>query len=264
MAVYGINKSLRLPLCGKVKKHVFENRRLVPITQSNLRDFFISDISQATADLPDNIMLDTRLSVDLPDCSIRISRSDEDALREYLANAIPGSDFVLKQSRGSVITAVPNSSYNCPVCKHRHDSRGLYAFRRGAMLVVNCFSNQQKKITDALPEIPLAAQLKKEPHERIQEYYQRMTMPVYKEATRVLNERNINYQLDADLVFIISDMGTAKSKQLKKILEEKIKTNKKGQSVFSHETVICLGFRKTFVTEFAKKFGLVSYDCITG
>jgi len=31
-----------------------------------------------------------------------------------------------------------------------------------------------------------------------------------------------------------------------------------------YETVICLGFRKTFVTEFAKKFGLVSYEDITG
>jgi hypothetical protein len=96
-----------------------------------------------------------------------------------------------------------------------------------------------------------------------------MTMPVYKEVTRICDERNIHYQLDADLVFIISDMGTAKSKQLKEILEQKInslakKSSKVISSTSRYETVICLGFRKTFVTEFAKKFGLVSYENISG
>lgn len=63
-------------------------------------------------------------------------------------------------------------------------------------------------------------------------------------------------------MFIVSDMGTGKSKQLKAILEEKVSSRK--NAAYRFETVICLSFRKTFSVEFAKKFKLDSYEKITG
>ena len=49
-------------------------------------------------------------------------------------------------------------------------------------------------------------------------------------------------------------MGTAKSTHLQKLLADRKKFG----------SVICLGFRKTFVTAFADKYDLVSYESIGG
>ncbi len=49
-------------------------------------------------------------------------------------------------------------------------------------------------------------------------------------------------------------MGTAKSTHLKKLLENRDK----------YGSVICLGFRKTFVTAFSELYDLVSYERIPG
>jgi hypothetical protein len=141
LAVYGLNRSLRLPFCGKIKKNVFEDRRLVPLTQSTLKDFFISNVAGVVCELPFNIMLDTRLCVDLPDCSIKLSKLDEDLFRDFLASKTPDVKWHLSTAKGSLITARPDKHYMCPVCTHRHDSRGLFAFRRSGSVVVNCFSN---------------------------------------------------------------------------------------------------------------------------
>jgi len=155
LAVYAPNRSLRLPFCGKIKKHIFEDRRLVPLTQSTLRDFFISNVADVVCELPSNIMLDNRLCVDLPDCSIKLSKLDEDIFREYLSKNCSTVNWIFQSSKGSIITARPDKSYICPVCSKRHDSRGLFAFRRSGSVAINCFSNQEKKLTETLPEIPL-------------------------------------------------------------------------------------------------------------
>ena len=43
-SVYKLKKSLRLPFCGKIKKNVFEDRQLLPVTDSVFADFLITNV----------------------------------------------------------------------------------------------------------------------------------------------------------------------------------------------------------------------------
>ena len=267
-AVYAVNKSLRLPMCGKITRNVYEARFLVPLSNASPRDFFVSDISQVVFFLPFNIMLDKRVAVDLPACSVHVSTADEELFRQFLKERCPQVTWSIQRSANQFLTARPSKSFICPVCSKTHAHRGVYGFRKGSALMINCFSNADTKTTAQLISVPIPGAQKKTDFEKIQSYYSQMTTPSYKEATRLCDQRDIRYNLESDLVFVISDMGTGKSKQLNEIMQERVATKNKNKLVtwnaFKYETVICLGFRKTFVTEFAKKFNLVSYEDIVG
>lgn len=77
-AIYSVNKSLRLPMCGKITSNTFQPRFLVPLDKAPLRAFFVSDISDVVYHIPFNIMLDKRIAVDLPACSLEVSMVDEE------------------------------------------------------------------------------------------------------------------------------------------------------------------------------------------
>ena len=52
-------------------------------------------------------------------------------------------------------------------------------------------------------------------------------------------------------------MGTGKSQQMKKLLDERA-------ILYPKETVLCISFRKTFTYEFKDKYNLISYLDIKG
>ena len=270
-AVYSQNKSLRLPMCGKITRNVYEPRFLVPLNGAVLRDFFVSDISNVVHQIPFNIMLDKRVAVDLPTCSIEVSKVDEDLFTQFLKEKCPSVAWTVNRSVNQFLNARPSKSFNCPVCSRTHSHRGMFAYRKSNAIVINCFSNVETKAVSELVTIPVPGGQKKNDFQKIEAFYSQMVTsftPVYKEATRVCDQKDVRYQLDSDLVFVISDMGTGKSKQLNEIMQEKVIVKTKSKLIsgvsFKYETVICLGFRKTFVTEFAKKFSLVSYEDIVG
>jgi hypothetical protein len=89
LAVYGTNKSLRLPLCGKITKNVFIDKRMVPLTRSELKDFFISNASDVIQHVPSNILLDKRIAVDLPFTAMNVSRMEAQLFEQFLAQNTP-------------------------------------------------------------------------------------------------------------------------------------------------------------------------------
>ncbi len=147
MSVYALKKSLRLPKCGKITKSNFEQRHLLPITNSTTADFIVSNTNNVVYTIPFNILLDESIAVDLPLFTVNLSQLDVQHFKEFLASneETKKVEWKLKQNKESFISARPSNSYNCPVCKSRHDSRGLYAVRKGKNMVVNCFKNNELK-----------------------------------------------------------------------------------------------------------------------
>ncbi len=79
-------------------------------------------------------------------------------------------------------------------------------------------------------------------------------MQTYKAVTEHRDQKYIDFEPTSDLIVVVSHMGTAKSTHLQKLLEDRSK----------YGSVVCLGFRKTFVTAFAEKYDLKSYETIPG
>jgi ABC-type ATPase involved in cell division len=91
-----------------------------------------------------------------------------------------------------------------------------------------------------------------------------MQPTVYSQTTELLNSKHIKFQINSNLLFVISDMGTGKSTQLKEILDQTLPVKGKLKQKLRFESVICLSFRITFTQEFKKKYNLTSYKDIKG
>lgn len=64
LAIYGYNKSLRLPMCGKIKNNVFDARAVLNIEgEFQIVDFIVSDVSKAVRHIPSNILFDKRFPI---------------------------------------------------------------------------------------------------------------------------------------------------------------------------------------------------------
>lgn len=104
-----------------------------------------------------------------------------------------------------------------------------------------------------MPKIPLDVEKASASNRHmlaLQKYYDNARPTTYSETTEVQNNTHIKFSITSNLLFIISDMGTGKSTQLKAILDDRKK----------YETIVCLGFRKTFVADFKQKYDLTAYD----
>lgn len=77
VSVYALKKSLRLPFCGKISKHQFEQRHLLPVTNSDAKDFIVSNVDKVVFSIPFNILLDEHVAVDLPVFAVNVSQQDE-------------------------------------------------------------------------------------------------------------------------------------------------------------------------------------------
>ena len=60
----------------------------------------------------------------------------------------------LNEKNGFII-AKPGRPFDCKVCARRHDHQGLFAFRQGDGITVNCFSNSANHHVATLPKIKL-------------------------------------------------------------------------------------------------------------
>ena len=67
------------------------------------------------------------------------------------------------------------------------------------------------------------------------------------------DQLHVSFDLTSPTTYVVSGMGSGKSTQLVKLL---------GNDEF--KTIVCLSFRLTFTSEFAKKYDLVSYQAIKG
>lgn len=122
---------------------------------------------------------------------------------------------------------------------------------------MNCFSNKANSYVTSLPKIPLNVDKASADDRRVlalQKYYDNAQPTEYSETTEVQNNTHVKFNITSNLLFIVSDMGTGKSTQLKAILDDRKK----------YETIVCLGFRKTFVADFKQKYDLTSYDQLKG
>ena len=75
------------------------------------------------------------------------------AFQQFLAEHAGETTWTVKQCKDSFLTARPAKEYTCPVCKHKHSSRGMFAYRKGKSVIVNCFSNKETKLVEDLPAI---------------------------------------------------------------------------------------------------------------
>jgi hypothetical protein len=66
----------------------------------------------------------------------------------------------------------------------------------------------------------------------------------------VSNVDFIKFDIKLPTTFVISNMGSGKSTELKAILQSK---------EYIEKTVLCISFRKTFTYEFASKYNLIKY-----
>lgn len=170
IAVYSLKKSLRLPNCGKISKSDFEQRHLIPITNSTVRDFIVSYTDDVVLQIPFNILLDDHIAVDLPLFAVNISQIDMNMFKQFLEQneGTKQVQWTVKQNKESFISGRPSGTYTCPVCKLRHDSRGLFAYRKGKNMLINCFKNKDNKNSCELVSVAITTETQLEQYQKIQ------------------------------------------------------------------------------------------------
>lgn len=103
----------------------------------------------------------------------------------------------MKQNKDSFLSARPSARYSCPVCGGEHDSRGLFAYRKGKDLLINCFKNRDNKNASELITVAVTSEKKCDQYQKMQAFYDSIPVAKYTCTTRVCNEKNITYELDS-------------------------------------------------------------------
>jgi hypothetical protein len=172
-SVYAFKKSLRLPMCGKVKKHTFEQRHIVPIDgePGTVKDFIITDVRDVVSTIPKNIMIDTRMPVDLPANMIATTSVDMELFQKYLKEEVKECNFTTTNANSGFLLARPQKAYKCPICVKEHTSRCLFAYRKGQKLEINCYANKETQAVTDLPCVEIQGENKADMAQKIQKFY---------------------------------------------------------------------------------------------
>ena len=105
-------------------------------------------------------MLDDRISIHIPMSIESMSSTEQQIFMNYLQEKAALVKWTVKMSKQGVangfISASPDKPFQCPVCNRTHHSRGLYAYKRGNHLIINCFSNKQYETVTELPKVQIA------------------------------------------------------------------------------------------------------------
>lgn len=278
LSVYCINKSLRLPLCCKIKtkyhkmtyenfNDVYENRQFKILSKSQFKNFAITMVSDINILLITPLIYDDNVIHDISNTNINAKHKDNNIDDKFKQSVI---DYCKENNIHVLLTVYMNfiyikslKTFFCKICNRLHDNDNLYAYKKYDIVYINCFRN--KANNNINKPVVLVGHVESEKNDMTEiqskiDYVNKACQDYDKNTKLSLNYINID-KLDIDFndifqqyIFVKSDLGTFKTTCLKKYID----------NFCYNKTILVISFRISFANDFANKFNFISYQQIKG
>lgn len=246
-AVYRKNGFMRLPQCVKIVDKQIINRQFRIVTPSVFSNFIIGLIDEDMPKIRQPLALLNDCPVDIINHNEKFEDEHKQKLQEYLNNN-GIKQFLLKDTNVSICEIIIDQSYTCMICERKHNSDNLYCIKTSKSLKLRCRRNDQ----DGDKMHMDICQIEQTPDDDLLTVMKKY-VSAYKNDNEievsVINKPYVSFDLQADITCVKSGLGTGKTYQAQKIIEQYDES----------DSIIIMSHRITFAQSVAERLGFKCY-----